>query len=116
MTVIDYNGSGVWSVEEVLRRYAVYAQRYGIATPRDLNPLVHSDNDKQWIYPVMDRVIEGIEKGDQACVELGVEFIEDNSSFVFGRILKIQHRPGIAPIVAYQRAKGKSSEACCGNA
>src|SRR6476660_7439683 len=88
MTVIDYNGSGVWSVKEVLRRYAVYAQRYGIATPHDLNPLVHSDNDKQWIYPVMDRVIEGIEKGDQACVELGVEFIEDNSSFVFGRILK----------------------------
>jgi hypothetical protein len=88
MTVIDYNGSGFWSVEEVLGRYAAYASRYGIATPRDLNPLVRSVNDKQWIYPVMDRVIEGFEKGDQACADLGVEFIEDNSSFVFGRILK----------------------------
>jgi ribosomal protein S18 acetylase RimI-like enzyme len=35
MTVIDYNGSGFWSVEEVLRRYAAYAQRYGIATPHE---------------------------------------------------------------------------------
>lgn len=88
MNVIDYNGSGYWSVEEVLRRYALYARRYDIAAPRDLNPVVHSTKDTQWIYPVMERVIEGIQSGDLACAELGVEFIEENASFAFGMILK----------------------------
>jgi hypothetical protein len=36
----------------------------------------------------MDRIIEGIESGDPACAELGVEFIEQDGSFAFGRILK----------------------------
>jgi len=88
MTVIDYNGSGFWGVDAVLLRYARYARRYGIAMPRDLKPLLHSANDKQWIYPIMDRVIEGIQSGDPACADLGVEFIEENASFTFGRILK----------------------------
>jgi hypothetical protein len=88
MTVIDYNGTGFWSVDAVLKRYADYARRYRIATPYELSPTVISTNGKRWIYPVMDRVIEGIEKGDLACAEIGVEFIEESASFSFGRILK----------------------------
>ena len=88
MTVIDYNGSGVWSVDEILARYALYARKYGVSTLRDLQPLVHTEGEKKWIYPVMDRVIEGIESGDLACAEIGVEFIEQDASFAFGRILK----------------------------
>jgi len=42
----------------------------------------------RWIYPVMDAVIEGIEKRDPACIELGVELIEDGDSMPFGMILK----------------------------
>ena len=88
MVVIDYNGTGFWSVDDVLSRYSQYARRFGITTLRDLSPIAHSENDKQWIYPVMYRVIEGIESGDLACAELGVEFIEEDESFPFGRILK----------------------------
>ena len=40
------------------------------------------------MYPVMDRVIEGILAGDIACAEVGIEFIEQDASFPFGRILK----------------------------
>ena len=80
MTVIDYN--------EVQGRYAKYARRFHVPTPRDLRPLVHSTGDKHWVYPVMDRVVEGIESGDLACAELGVEFIEEDALFAFGRILK----------------------------
>jgi hypothetical protein len=36
----------------------------------------------------MERVIEGIGRGDAACIELGVEFIEEDRPFPFGRILK----------------------------
>lgn len=88
MTVIDYNGTGFWSVGEVLNRYATYVKKYDIATPRDLTPTTHTENNKRWTYPVMDRVIEGIEHGDLACAEIGIEFIEEDASFAFGQILK----------------------------
>ena len=88
MTVIDYNGTGPWSVGQILSRYKNYVKKYQIETPRDLTPLVHSEADKRWVYPVMDRVIEGIEAGDLACAEIGIEFIEEDQSFSFGQILK----------------------------
>lgn len=88
MEVIDYNGTDFWSVDEVKARYAKYARRFKITVPRDLSPLVHSNGDKQWIYSVMDEVIKGIEYGDPACAELGIEFIEEDRLFAFGRILK----------------------------
>lgn len=88
MIVIDYNGNGMWSADEIIRRYEMYARKYGFATLRDLRPLVHTENEKQWIYPVMHQVIEGIENGDRACAEIGVEFIEEDQPFPFGRILK----------------------------
>src|SRR6476469_4866930 len=88
MEIIDYNGEGSWSADEILRRYESYARKYGIRTLRDLRPIVHETEGKRWVYPVMDRVIEGIEAGDTACVEIGVEFIEQSDSFAFGRVLK----------------------------
>jgi hypothetical protein len=88
MTVIDYNGIGFWSVEEIQKRYTAYARKYEVATVRDLSPMIHAENNKRWIYPVMDRVIEGIEDGDLACAEIGIEFIEENDSFPFGQTLK----------------------------
>ena len=88
MEVIDYNGEGYWSLDEVLQRYAEYARVFGITQPRELTPLVHSTDDRKWIYPVMDSVVEGIEAGDLACAELGIEFIETSDSFPFGRIIK----------------------------
>jgi hypothetical protein len=36
----------------------------------------------------MDRVIEGIERGDVACRSIGIEFIEQDRKFPFGKILK----------------------------
>jgi hypothetical protein len=59
-----------------------------IETPRDLHPTVTSDSNYRRIYPVMDRVIEGIKAGDLACAEIGVEFIEEDQGFPFGLTLK----------------------------
>ena len=59
----DFNGNGFWSVDEVLKRYADYARLFGITQPIELTPLMHSTGDRNWIYPVMDHVIEGIEAG-----------------------------------------------------
>jgi len=88
MEVIDYNGTGFWSLEAVTQRYQAYARRYGVTSPHDLSPLVYTENGRRWIYPVMNRVIECIEKGDPACADIGIEFIEESASFPFGMILK----------------------------
>jgi hypothetical protein len=87
MEVTDYNGDGRWSRSEILARYARYAAEMGFV-PRDLSPMEHSEGGRRWVYPVMMKVIEGIADGDPACVQLGVEFIEEDAKFPFGKTLK----------------------------
>ena len=84
---IDYNGVGRWSRDEILRRYAVYAREMGIE-PRDLLPRESNERGRRRIYPVMNRVIDGIAAGDRACIRLGIEFINEDAKFPFGKILK----------------------------
>ena len=88
MLVRDYNGPGRWSREAIQARYGELAQRLRVLVPLDLQPLEVTAGDNHWVYPVMHRVIEGINRCDVACIELGVEFIEEDSRFPFGRILK----------------------------
>ncbi|HXH39271.1 MAG TPA: hypothetical protein VNN08_11635 [Thermoanaerobaculia bacterium] len=88
MRVIDYNGTGPWSRDGILTRYAEHARRFRIRALRDLSPDELHRPETTWVYPVMVRVIEGIVAGDVACCEVGIEFIEQDASFPFGRILK----------------------------
>ncbi|MDQ2746060.1 MAG: hypothetical protein M3T96_02230 [Acidobacteriota bacterium] len=84
----DYNGEGIWSKDEILNRYSRYCFELKIANPINLSPVEVINGSIKWIYPVMDRVIEGIELGDLACKRIGIEFIEEDRKFVFGKILK----------------------------
>jgi hypothetical protein len=86
--VIDYNGPGRWTLDAIRDRYAEHARRFHVHVPNELRPREHSDSARRWVYPVMEQVIAGIELGDPACVELGIEFIEEDQRFPFGRILK----------------------------
>jgi hypothetical protein len=87
MEVIDYNGDGRWSRAAIVERYARFAAEAGVS-PRDLTPTEHTERGRRWVYPVMQKVIEGIEAGDPACVRIGIEFIEEDAKFPFGKILK----------------------------
>jgi len=87
LEIIDYNGDGRWTRAAILERYARFAAEARIA-PRNLSPTEHTEGTRRWVYPVMEKVIEGIEAGDPACVRLGIEFIEEDAKFPFGRILK----------------------------
>ena len=87
MRINDFNGEGKWSRDAILDRYACYCRELGIAE-RDLSPLEHTNGIDKWIYPVMDKVIEGIKEGDEACKRIGIEFIEEDTFFSFGKILK----------------------------
>lgn len=88
MTVRDYNGQDEWSAEALMRRYRQLVLELGVTVPRDLSPSTHQSGTDIWIYPVMDKVIPGIEAGDPACAQIGVEFVEQDQGFVFGAILK----------------------------
>lgn len=87
METIDYNGEGAWTREAILERYARIAAAAGVP-PRDLLPRQHTRGDRRWIDPVMDKVIQGIEEHDPACIQIGIEFIEEDLKFPFGKILK----------------------------
>jgi hypothetical protein len=88
MEVRDYNGEGIWSGDEIARRYRQYCREMNIEDPTDLSPVEHSKADVKWIYPVMYKVVEGIERGDAACRRIGIEFIEADGKFPFGRNIK----------------------------
>jgi hypothetical protein len=88
MSVTDYNDAdGKWSRAGILLRYAKSVAKFGIVA-RDLSPREHSERGRCWVYPVMEKVIEGIEAGDIACVEIGIDFIEEDRKFPFGKIIK----------------------------
>lgn len=88
MEVRDYNGEGRWSRAGILERYRVYCRDLRVAAPTDLTPLETTEGEVRWVYPVMERVIQGIEAGDPACIALGVDFIEEDGRFPFGKVLK----------------------------
>lgn len=87
METRDYNGPDAWSLDGVRRRYRMLARELGVPVAIELTPLEHQEGDVRWVYPVMDAVIKGIARGDAACVELGVEFVESGHQQPFGRIL-----------------------------
>jgi hypothetical protein len=86
--IIDYNGAGKWSQNQITKRYAQYCQELTILHPFDINPYEQITAEKRWIFPVMDKVILGIEQNDEACKIIGVELIEESQTMPFGRILK----------------------------
>lgn len=88
MEIRDYNGEGKWSKGEIIRRYLQYCHELKVQHPIDLSPVEQVEGHVKWINPVMDKVIAGIEQGDAACRRVGIEFIEEDTKFTFGKILK----------------------------
>jgi hypothetical protein len=88
LEIIDYNGTGPWSRDEILRRYREHARRLQVFPVLDLTPDESGEGQRRWIHPVMDKVIAAIDTGDLACIQLGIELIQSDEKFAFGRTLK----------------------------
>ncbi len=88
MQIRDYNGPGVWAFEAVQQRHTDYSARSGAAAFSTPQPMIYEKGTTRWIYPIMSSVIAGIRAGDPACMEIGVEFIEEDRKFPFGATLK----------------------------
>jgi hypothetical protein len=89
LRIIDYNGLGQWSREAIAEHYARYCRQMNRPAPSLASTeFAPANQDRVWVYPVMNKVIERIEKSDPAAVAIGVEFVEGDQSFAFGKILK----------------------------
>ena len=89
MRVHDYNGTARWSAKAVIERYRDYCRSLGIPVSADLVPQTSTEGDVTRIYPIMDEIIVGVERGDKACIAIALEFIEEEDHrFSFGRTLK----------------------------
>ena len=85
--VRHYNGTGDWSEQAVVERYLHYAEQLGIQ-PLPVFSRRHAGGGVTWVFPVMNQIIAGIEISDAACTLIGIEFIEQDQGFPFGRTLK----------------------------
>ena len=109
----DYNGEGRWTVVAVQTRYFEYCRRYGVESPSPPIPREHVEGNKRWVYPVMQAVIEGIERGDKASIALGLDFIEEDGRcpFPVWKNTKIQHCESTAPSLTNSGTSSSRSEA-----
>ena len=74
-------------------RLVEYCRRYGVQEPKVPMPREHEEGQSRWVYPVMEAVIEGIERGDKASVAVGIDFIEEDAHSPFGKTLKSNTAP-----------------------
>jgi hypothetical protein len=84
----DYNRTGQWSALSVQSRYRDYCHTLQVDDLHLPTPKEHREGHVVWIYPIMESVIQGIERGDAACIALGVDFVEEDDLFAFGKTLK----------------------------
>jgi hypothetical protein len=83
----ELDGSWRWTQEALRHRYLQYCVRYHL----EARPLPRADDwatRRGLIVSLMNAIIEGIKEGDLACAEIGIELIEEDGGFAFGRILK----------------------------
>ena len=108
--VRDYNGTGVWSISGVQARYRQYCDLLQISYRRQPEAKTHREGDEIWIYPIMEDVIRGIEDGDAACIALGVDFVEEDSLFAFGKTLKANTARSLRRALLSEAQKGRLRE------
>jgi hypothetical protein len=90
------DGVGIWAHAEIGKRYHAYCRKFG-CQPRDIafepfrlasgtgrEPVV-----RPWIEPIIREMIIGIARNDRACIEIGIELIEEDAKFAFGKIMKV---------------------------
>ena len=87
MRAISLDGTGRWTQDAIRQRYLQYCRFFRIE-PRQLPSCDDWAARKGLIVSLMDALIQGMKEGDLACAEIGIELIEEDGGFAFGRILK----------------------------
>ena len=81
------DGHGLWTQQAVQHRYLEYCRAFGVR-PRKLTSIPDYISERGWITHLIEALIDGMKQGDLAAAEVGIELIEEDGGFAFGRILK----------------------------
>ncbi|NQZ08400.1 MAG: hypothetical protein HRT35_14685 [Algicola sp.] len=75
----NYNPEGKWSVDSVKAKYWALSLSLGGVFGFEPEPKRYTNkNGATWVYNIMDSVIDGVKLGDSACVQISIEYIQDN--------------------------------------
>jgi hypothetical protein len=76
---INYNHHEKWSVEAVKQRYSELRILLGGVEGFEPNPRQYTNKGGiTWIYNIMDAIADGVQLGDNACIQLSIDYIQDN--------------------------------------
>ncbi len=76
---IDYNPKGKWSVKSVQLRYRELSLKVGGVGGYYPEPRRYTNQrGASWTYNIMESIVDGVQLGDKACVQLSIEYIRDN--------------------------------------
>src|SRR5215212_9726934 len=81
------DGTGRWTQDGIRQRYLQYCRLFHIP-PRSLPVGNDWPSERGLIVTLVDALIDGMKTGDLACAEIGIELMEEDGGFAFGRILK----------------------------
>jgi hypothetical protein len=81
------DGTGRWTQDAIRQRYLQYCRLFHIP-PRSLPVGCDWPSERGLIVTLVDALIDGMKTGDLACAEIGIELMEEDGGFAFGRILK----------------------------
>jgi hypothetical protein len=81
------DGHGMWAQEAMRQRYNRYCRAFRV-TPRPLLSIPDYISERGWITHIMEALIEMMKEGDLASAAIGIELLEEDGGFAFGRILK----------------------------
>jgi hypothetical protein len=103
----DSNGLGRWSREGIFARYRELCRELRLEPATDLRPLEQTKGDVRWVHPILDKVIQGIDAGDAACIGIGLDLIEEDEHLPFGKTLKSNTARALrrAPLTKGQSAR-----------
>ena len=87
MRPADLDGKGRWTLEALRERYLQHCRLFRLP-PRSLPSGNDWPSRKGLIVTFLDSMIAGMKAGDLACAEIGIELMEEDGGFAFGRILK----------------------------
>ena len=74
---ISYNQEGKWSVEAAKQRHIELRLRLGGMDGFVLEPRTYTNHRGiTWIYNIMDSVADGVQLGDNACIEMAIDYIQ----------------------------------------
>lgn len=73
---IDFNSEGKWSVSSVKERYRELSLSLGGVSGFEPEPRKYTNQKGvTWTYNIMDSVVDGVQLGDKACIQISIEYI-----------------------------------------